>query len=51
MDNYHSQEIRDYLKLETGSKVEFVIDESGDVKIVPLNVPLKPCLEFCIVLV
>jgi AbrB family looped-hinge helix DNA binding protein len=35
------KEIRDYLKLETGSKVEFVIDESGNVKIVPLNVPLK----------
>ena len=35
------KEIRDYLKLETGSKVEFVIDESGSVKIVPLNVPLK----------
>jgi AbrB family looped-hinge helix DNA binding protein len=45
------KEIRDYLKLETGSKVEFVIDESGNVKIVPLNVPMKPCLEFCIVLV
>jgi AbrB family looped-hinge helix DNA binding protein len=35
------KEIRDYLKLETGSKVEFVIDESGNVKIVPLNVPIK----------
>lgn len=35
------KEIRDYLKLETGSKVEFVIDESGNVKIVPLNVPIE----------
>jgi antitoxin PrlF len=35
------KEIRDYLKLETGSKVEFVIDENGDVKIVPLNVPVE----------
>jgi antitoxin PrlF len=35
------KEIRDYLKLETGSKVEFVIDESGNVKIVPLNVPVE----------
>lgn len=35
------KEIRDYLKLETGSKVEFVIDENGDVRIIPLNVPLE----------
>jgi AbrB family looped-hinge helix DNA binding protein len=35
------KEIRDYLKLETGSKVEFVIDENGNVKIVPLNVPIE----------
>jgi AbrB family looped-hinge helix DNA binding protein len=35
------KEIRDYLKLETGSKVEFVIDENGDVKIVPLNIPVE----------
>jgi AbrB family looped-hinge helix DNA binding protein len=35
------KEIRDYLKLETGSKIEFVIDESGNVKIVPLNVPIE----------
>ncbi len=35
------KEIRDYLKLETGSKVEFVIDESGNVKIVPLNVSIE----------
>ena len=35
------KEIRDYLKLETGSKVEFVIDENGNDKIVPLNVPIE----------
>ena len=35
------KEIRDYLKLEAGSKIEFVIDESGNVKIVPLNVPIE----------
>jgi AbrB family looped-hinge helix DNA binding protein len=35
------KEIRDYLKLDTGSKVEFVIDEKGDVKIVPLDVPIE----------
>ena len=35
------KEIRDYLKLETGSKVEFLIDENGDVKVVPLNVPIE----------
>ncbi len=35
------KEIRDYLKLETGSKVEFVIDENGDVRIIPLNVPIE----------
>jgi AbrB family looped-hinge helix DNA binding protein len=35
------KEIRDYLKLETGSKLEFVIDENGNVKIVPLNVPIE----------
>jgi AbrB family looped-hinge helix DNA binding protein len=35
------KEIRDYLKLETGSKVEFVIDEHGDVRVVPLNIPIE----------
>lgn len=33
--------IRDYLKLDTGSKVEFVIDENGQVKIIPLNVAVE----------
>jgi AbrB family looped-hinge helix DNA binding protein len=35
------KEIRDYLKLEMGSKIEFLIDENGDVKIVPLNLPIE----------
>lgn len=35
------KEIRDYLNLDTGSKVEFVIDEQGMVKIIPLNVPIQ----------
>ncbi|VXD24782.1 Transcriptional regulator, AbrB family [Planktothrix serta PCC 8927] len=33
--------IRDYLKLDTGSKVEFFIDENGEVKIIPLNVAVE----------
>ncbi len=35
------KEIRDYLKLATGSKVDFVIDNEGQVKIIPLNVPVE----------
>ena len=35
-----SKEIRDYLKLEIGSKIGFVIDENGTVKVIPLNVPV-----------
>ncbi len=34
------KEIRDYLKLDTGSKVDFVIDENGDVKVIPLTLPV-----------
>ncbi len=34
------KEIRDYLKLEIGSKIGFVIDENGTVKVIPLNVPV-----------
>ena len=30
--------IRDYLHLDTGSKIDFVIDENGEVKVIPLNV-------------
>ncbi|MDJ0572293.1 MAG: AbrB/MazE/SpoVT family DNA-binding domain-containing protein [Pleurocapsa sp. MO_192.B19] len=32
------KKIRDYLHLDTGSKIDFVIDENGDVKVIPLNV-------------
>ena len=35
------KEIRDYLKIDTGSKVDFVIDLDGQVKVIPLNVPAK----------
>ncbi len=33
------KEIRDYLKLDVGSKIDFVIDADGQVKLMPLNVP------------
>jgi len=32
------QEIRDRLKLVSGSKISFIIDEDGQVKLFPLNV-------------
>ncbi len=35
------KEIRDHLRLETGSKVDFVIGENGEVKVIPLNVPVE----------
>ncbi|MBD2597238.1 AbrB/MazE/SpoVT family DNA-binding domain-containing protein [Nostoc spongiaeforme FACHB-130] len=35
------KEIRDYLNLDAGSKVDFVIDENGTVKLIPLNVPVQ----------
>lgn len=35
------KEIRDYLGLEVGSRIEFVIDETGKVKIIPLNIPVE----------
>ncbi|MEA5512987.1 AbrB/MazE/SpoVT family DNA-binding domain-containing protein [Nodularia sp. UHCC 0506] len=35
------KEIRDYLNLDAGSKVDFVIDENGIVKLIPLNVPIQ----------
>jgi AbrB family looped-hinge helix DNA binding protein len=34
-------EIRRHLKLVSGSQVEFVIDEEGQVKIFPLNVDVE----------
>jgi AbrB family looped-hinge helix DNA binding protein len=35
------EEIRQYLKLVSGSQIEFVIDEGGQVKIFPLNVAVE----------
>jgi AbrB family looped-hinge helix DNA binding protein len=35
------KEIRDYLNLDPGSKVDFVIDENGTVKLLPLNIPIQ----------
>ncbi|NET56970.1 MAG: AbrB/MazE/SpoVT family DNA-binding domain-containing protein [Symploca sp. SIO2E6] len=34
-------EIRNHLKIQPGSKVAFVIDEEGRVKLIPLNVPVE----------
>ena len=33
--------IRDYLHVDTGSKIDFVIDENGEVKVIPLNVAVE----------
>ena len=35
------QEICDRLKLVSGSKISFIIDEDGQVKLFPLNVPVE----------
>lgn len=35
------EKIRQHLKLVSGSRVEFVIDEDGQVKIFPLNVAVE----------
>ena len=35
------KKIRDYLHLDTGSKIDFVIDAHGDVKVIPLNIPAE----------
>ncbi|MHC5612309.1 MAG: AbrB/MazE/SpoVT family DNA-binding domain-containing protein [Nostoc sp.] len=35
------KEIRDYLNLDPGNKVDFVIDENGTVKLIPLNIPIQ----------
>ena len=33
--------IRDYLQIDTGSKIDFVIDENGEVKVIPLNIAIE----------
>ena len=35
------KKIRDYLQIDTGSKIDFVIDENGEVKVISLNVPVE----------
>jgi AbrB family looped-hinge helix DNA binding protein len=40
------QEIQDYLKLSSGSKLDFVIDEDGHVKLIPLNVSVEKLSVF-----
>ena len=35
------KEIRDYLQLDTGHKIDFVIDRDGKVKLIPLNIPVE----------
>ena len=35
------EEIREHLRLVSGSRVEFVIDENNQVKIFPLDVPVE----------
>jgi hypothetical protein len=35
------QNILEHLNLNAGSKIDFVIDENGNVKIIPLNVPVQ----------
>lgn len=34
-------EIRQHLKLASGSRVEFIIDEDGQVKLFPLNIAVE----------
>lgn len=40
------KEIWDYLKLAAGSKVDFVIDHEGQVKMIPLNIPVETLSGF-----
>ncbi|MES1022227.1 type II toxin-antitoxin system PrlF family antitoxin [Gloeocapsa sp. BRSZ] len=35
------KEIREYLKLDAGTRIDFVIDAEGQVKIIPLNAPVN----------
>lgn len=33
--------IRDYLHIDTGSKIDFVIDENGEVKVIALDIAIE----------
>ena len=33
--------IRDHLQIDTGSKIDFVIDENGEVKVIPINIAIE----------
>ena len=35
------KKIREYLQIDVGSKIDFLIDENGEVKVIPLNVPVE----------
>ncbi|MEO0539125.1 MAG: AbrB/MazE/SpoVT family DNA-binding domain-containing protein [Cyanobacteria bacterium P01_A01_bin.123] len=35
------EEIREHLRLVSGSRIEFVIDEDGQVKIFPINIAVE----------
>lgn len=38
--------IRDYLRLEAGSQVDFVLDEKGQVTLIPLDVSIESLSGF-----
>ena len=33
--------IREHLRIDTGSKIDFVIDENGEVKVIPINIAVE----------
>ena len=33
--------IREHLRIDTGSKIDFVIDENGEVKVIPVNIAVE----------
>ena len=33
--------IREHLRIDTGSKIDFVIDENGEVKVIPINIAIE----------
>lgn len=35
------KEIREYLNLDAGSKIDFVINENGTVTLIPLDIPVQ----------